>query len=103
MLITCSYSLHRADHLPDFVLYDTEPPTEIEIFGIGDPDYQAKAERKKQRGVWFWDATEGKDIPRTFQGHSKDIPRTFQGHSKDIPRTFQGHSKDIPSLPPPSA
>lgn len=53
----------RANHLPDFVLYDTPSPTEMEVFGRSDRDYIEKADRKRRRGVWWWDATITTRIP----------------------------------------
>jgi hypothetical protein len=53
----------RAGHLPDFVLYDTPDPVEMEVFGRTDPDYVAKADRKRRRDIWWWDATTHDRIP----------------------------------------
>lgn len=52
---------------PDFVLLDTTPPTDMEIFGMNTQDYlerkKAKRERNREHGFWCWDVINNPNIP----------------------------------------
>jgi hypothetical protein len=57
----------RADNnadFPDFILEDTKPRTVMEVFGRDDPDYRLRADTKKKRSIWFWDATTQRTPPQ---------------------------------------
>ena len=49
--------------VPDFILTDTAVEVEMEVFGRTDPDYLEKAERKKIRDIWWWDAATTDELP----------------------------------------
>lgn len=56
--------LDGADRLPDFILTDTQPHTECEVFGRDDADYlERAAEKKKNASLWYWDAVMGPTMP----------------------------------------
>jgi len=56
---------------PDFWLIDSGEPQPMEVWGLTDPDYQARKAKKVEHynqqygedGWWQWDATTGGEIP----------------------------------------
>lgn len=59
---------------PDFVLLDTIPPTDMEVFGMNTQDYlerkEAKKERNREHGFWCWDVSKTKYIPELTANNS---------------------------------
>lgn len=70
---------------PDFVLLDTIPPTDMEVFGMNTPDYlerkTVKKERSREHDFWYWDVLETNSIPE-FPGNNSDSCTNFNQDGK---------------------